>query len=253
MVGVALGVSIVLLGVYALPSLTEAQLIRWSVASLGVAPFVATPLEQFKSTPLLLLDANSFMLPLTVSGLVAQESIGATLLSLVRAQLGNKHEVMFPLMTALFLVVLVLNVLGNVPYGFTVTSSLSVTLGLSLSIWFYTLLLGIAKDGLGFLSHFVPDGTPLVLAPLLVVIETVSYCARAVSLGVRLFSNMLAGHTLLAILSGFLSKLVVSSAAVGIACIIPFGFFVALVGLELAVSFIQAFVLVVLTASYIPR
>lgn len=271
------GLVLVVLGVLALPAHLAGQLSRVTIVSLGAAPVAASPLEQFKTVPFVSLSGDSVNLPFTVAGLysvlavavlvvffcfvrvtlvpsragVASESFYMTLLTLVRQQVGTSAEFVFPFVAALFAFVLVLNLLGNVPYGFTVTSSLAVTLGLSVSIWFFTLFLGVSNNGLHFLAHFVPGGTPLVLVPLLVLIETVSYSARALSLGVRLFSNMLAGHTLLAILSGFLYKLVLSSVGVALICILPFALFVALVGLELAVSFIQAYVLVVLVSSYI--
>lgn len=170
---------------------------------------------------------------------------------MTRAQVGASEAWAFPLLAGRFGGLLALNLLRNVPYGFTVTSGLTVCLGVSLAVWFYTLLMRLSNRGLGFFDHFIPTGTPAVLAPLLALIETVSYAARALSLGVRLFSNMLAGHTLLAILAGFLYTLAASSVLVAVVCLAPFGLFTALVGLELAVSFIQAYVFVVLVASYL--
>lgn len=154
-------------------------------------------------------------------------------------------------MAALFGVILVTNLVGLVPYNFTVTSGITVCLGLSLVVWLFVSALGLSRSGVHFFDHFVPQGTPIALAPLLALIETVSYAARALSLGVRLFSNMLAGHTLLAILSGFLWKIAASGVFASVVSLLPFGIFVALVGLELAVGFIQAYVFVVLTASYL--
>jgi F-type H+-transporting ATPase subunit a len=111
--------------------------------------------------------------------------------------------------------------------------------------------LAIRLHGYHALSFFVPSGTPLALVPILVLIETISYFARSVSLGVRLFSNIVAGHTLLKILSTFLGQLFTSGIIVSIFTLIPFAIFVALIGLEIAVSLIQSYVLVVLVSSYI--
>jgi F-type H+-transporting ATPase subunit a len=104
---------------------------------------------------------------------------------------------------------------------------------------------------LHFFAFFVPSGTPLALLPLLVLIELVSYIARAGSLGVRLFANMTAGHTLIKILSTFLGQMFSSSVLLFFVTLVPFSIFIALIGLELAVSVIQAYVFCVLTCSYI--
>src|SRR6266702_2423026 len=112
-------------------------------------------------------------------------------------------------------------------------------------------ILGLYIHKLHFFSYFVPSGTPLALVPLLVLIETVSYLARALSLGIRLFANMVAGHSLLKILSTFLYQMFNSSFIIAIFTLIPFAFFLALCGLEVAVSIIQAYVFVLLVISYI--
>jgi F-type H+-transporting ATPase subunit a len=112
-------------------------------------------------------------------------------------------------------------------------------------------LLGLYIHRVHFFSYFIPSGTPLVLVPLLVLIELVSYVARAVSLGVRLFANLVAGHTLMKILSTFLYQMFSSSLVFAILTLIPFSIFVGLIGLELAVSFIQSFVFCLLVSSYI--
>jgi F-type H+-transporting ATPase subunit a len=182
---------------------------------------------------------------------VALEASVATLTGIVRDQLGTRHEAYTPLLYSLFTFILVCNLLGNVPYGYTVTTSAVACLGLSLLVFFAVTILGLYTHGVHFFSFFVPAGTPLALVPMLVVIELVSYLARAASLGVRLFSNMAAGHTLLKILATFLGQLFTSSVLVAVVTLVPYAVFVALVGLELAVSLIQAFVATVLTASYL--
>jgi F-type H+-transporting ATPase subunit a len=112
-------------------------------------------------------------------------------------------------------------------------------------------IIGLAKHGLHFFSFFIPSGTPLSLVPLLVLIELTSYLARALSLGVRLFANVTAGHTLLKILSTFLYQLFSSSIMVALFTLVPYSIFIALIGLEIAVSIIQSYVFILLTASYI--
>src|ERR1700677_1705798 len=143
------------------------------------------------------------------------------------------------------------NLTGNVPYSFTITSSIIVSIGLSFTIFIGVTILGLSTHKLHFFSYFIPSGTPLALVPLLVLIELISYIARAGSLGIRLFANIVAGHSLLKILSTFLYQMFSGSLVVAILTLIPFSIFIALIGLELAVSFIQAYVLTILTCSYI--
>lgn len=112
-------------------------------------------------------------------------------------------------------------------------------------------ILAVAKHGLHFLSFFVPAGTPGPLVPLLICIEIISYVARAFSLGVRLFANIVAGHALLNILAGMLYKIMTFGVIAGIASLLPLAIFIALVGLEFAVSVIQAYVFTILTMTYI--
>ena len=119
------------------------------------------------------------------------------------------------------------------------------------SIFLGVTILSLSKHGIKFFSFFIPSGTPLALVPLLILIEFISYLARALSLGVRLFANLCAGHSLLKILSTFLYKLFSGSVFVAILTIIPFSIFIGLIGLEIAVSFIQAFVFNLLVCSYL--
>lgn len=141
--------------------------------------------------------------------------------------------------------------MGNVPYNFTITTSLIVSMGLSVTIFIGVTLLGIIVKRVSFLGSFVPDGTPLALVPTLTAIEFISYCARAFSLGIRLFANMVAGHSLLNILSTFFLKLFKSGIFISIIALVPFSIFVALSVLEIAISVIQSYVFIVLTSSYI--
>nr|YP_009704497.1 ATP synthase F0 subunit a [Volvariella volvacea]AYD91386.1 ATP synthase F0 subunit a [Volvariella volvacea]AYD91417.1 ATP synthase F0 subunit a [Volvariella volvacea]AYD91422.1 ATP synthase F0 subunit a [Volvariella volvacea] len=182
---------------------------------------------------------------------VALESSYASLGSMVRDQIGSANEIYLPFVYSLFFFILLGNLISNVPYSFAVTASGVVSLGLSVTIFIAVTILSISIHGLKFLAFFIPAGTPLGLVPLLVLIELISYLARSVSLGVRLFANIVAGHTLLKILSTYLYKLFTGSLIIAVITLIPFAIFLALIGLELAVSLIQAFVFTLLVCSYL--
>ena len=156
-----------------------------------------------------------------------------------------------PFIYSLFIFILFSNLVGNVPYSYTITTSVIVTIGLSFTILTGVTILSLYIHKIKFFSYFVPSGTPLPLVPLLVLIEVISYLARAFSLGIRLFANMCAGHTLLKILSTFLYQMFSAGVLAFIFTLIPFSIFLALCGLELAVSFIQSYVFTLLTISYI--
>jgi len=192
---------------------------------------------------------NSKLIPSKWS--IALESIYTTISTIVKSQIGIKYEKYFPFIYSLFLFILTANLVGNIPYNFTVTTSVIVSIGLSVTIFLGVTILGIVKKKFSFLATFVPSGTPLALVPLLTAIEFVSYCARALSLGIRLFANMVAGHSLLKILSTFLLKFFKGDLLISIIALVPFSLFVALCALELAVSIIQSYVFIVLTSSYI--
>nr|YP_009739477.1 ATP synthase F0 subunit a [Tricholoma saponaceum]QIC20321.1 ATP synthase F0 subunit a [Tricholoma saponaceum] len=182
---------------------------------------------------------------------ISLESIYASLNSMVRDQIGSKSEIYLPFIYSLFFFILIGNLISNIPYSFAVTASGVVSLGLSLTIFIGVTILAFSIHGIKFFSFFIPVGTPLALVPLLVLIELVSYLARSVSLGVRLFANIVAGHTLLKILSTYLYKLFSGSLIVAVLTFIPFLIFLALIGLEIAVSLIQAFVFTLLVCSYL--
>ena len=168
---------------------------------------------------------------------------------MVREQIGK--EIYLPFIYSLFFFILISNLTGNVPYSFTLGTSVIVSIGLSFTIWLGVTILALSIHRVKFFSYFVPSGTPLALVPLLVLIELVSYVARAVSLGVRLFANMTAGHTLMKILSTFLYQMFSSSLIIALLTLLPFALFLGIVSLEIMVSFIQAFVFTLLVASYL--
>jgi|SRR3979490_379903 len=182
---------------------------------------------------------------------IALESSFASINAIVREQIGLRNEIYLPFIYSLFFFIIIANLIGNTPYSFTITTSIVLSVGLSFTIFIGVTVIGFAKHGLHFFSFFIPSGTPLALVPLLVLIEVTSYLARALSLGVRLFANVTAGHTLLKILSTFLYQLFSSSIVVALFTLVPYSIFIALIGLEIAVSIIQSYVFILLTASYI--
>nr|YP_010632623.1 ATP synthase subunit 6 [Lepraria normandinoides]WBP63412.1 ATP synthase subunit 6 [Lepraria normandinoides] len=183
---------------------------------------------------------------------ISQESIYATIHSIVINQINaNKGQVYFPFIYALFIFILVNNLIGMVPYSFASTSHFVLTFFISFTVVLGATILGFQKHGLKFFSLFVPAGCPLGLLPLLVLIEFISYLARNVSLGLRLAANILSGHMLLNILSGFAYNIMTSGFIYFFVGLIPLVFIIAFSGLELGIAFIQAQVFVVLSSSYI--
>jgi F-type H+-transporting ATPase subunit a len=182
---------------------------------------------------------------------LAQEALFGFIHNLVNSQLGATRSVFFPAIYSLFLFILFTNLLGLIPYSFCATAHLALTLGLSSTIVLGVTLLGLKLHGLYFLSLFVPGGTPLALVPLIVLIESVSYVARAFSLGVRLCANMLAGHILLHLFATFTWKFITGSLLGLLIAPLPLLFITLLYGLEIGVAFIQAYVFVLLTLSYL--
>jgi len=182
---------------------------------------------------------------------MAIEALYSSVHNIVKEQMGIVNEMYFPFIYSLFVFVLISNLIGNVVYNFCISTSAIYTLGLSLTIFIGVTVLGLFLHKFIFFSFFVPSGAPLIIVPILSLVELVSYLARAVSLGVRLFSNITAGHSLLTILSGFLLPIFKKGILILTVAILPLSLFIALVGLEIAVSFIQAYVFTLLTSSYI--
>lgn len=157
----------------------------------------------------------------------------------------------FPFLSALFIYILINNLVGMVPYSFAPTSHFILTFSISFTVVIGATLLGFYIHDLKFFSLFVPSGCPLGLLPLLVLIEFISYLARNVSLGLRLAANILSGHMLLNILGGFTYNIMSSGFIYFFLGLIPLVFIIAFAGLEIGIAFIQAQVFVVLSASYI--
>ena len=158
---------------------------------------------------------------------------------------GSKAKPYFPFVFSLFMFVLFCNMLGMLPYSFTVTSHIIVTFALAAVIFVGVTIIGFVNHGVGYLKLFIPSGVPLFLLPLIVIIEIISYLSRPVSLSVRLFANMMAGHTMLKVFGGF----VISLGIIG--GWLPLSFTVALTALEILIAFLQAYVFAILTCIYL--
>jgi F-type H+-transporting ATPase subunit a len=183
---------------------------------------------------------------------ISQESLYATIHSIVTNQINPKSgQMYFPFIYALFIFILINNLIGMVPYSFASTSHFVLTFALSFTIVLGATILGFQKHGLVFFSLLVPAGCPLALLPLLVLIEFISYLARNISLGLRLAANILSGHMLLNILAGFTYNIMTSGIIFFFLGLIPLSFIIAFSGLELGIAFIQAQVFVVLSSGYI--
>ena len=164
---------------------------------------------------------------------------------MVSSNLGDRGKGYFPMIFVLFIFLLTCNLIGMVPYSFTVTSHIIVTLIMALFIFVAVTVIGFMKHGFKYLSIFVPSGVPAVLLPLITIIEIISYLSRPVSLSVRLFANMMAGHTMLKVFGGFVISLGILGGW------LPLSFSVALTGLEILVAFLQAYVFAILTCIYL--
>nr|WVH38388.1 ATP synthase F0 subunit 6 [Colpomenia sinuosa] len=239
-----------------------------------------SPLEQFQILPLLSFGVNLFDFSITNAmittciGLsfflfifycllsyklncfptrwqLVLESLYISTAGLIWDSVGPKGQKYFPFLFVIFSFILISNVSGLVPYSFTITSHLIQTMVLALTVFIGVMIICGSTHGFHMLSLFLPGGTSLVLAFLLVPIEIVSYIFKPLSLAVRLFANMMAGHTLLKVIAGFAWAMMGSGGLLLIAHIVPLGVLVILFGLELAVALIQAYVFTILSCIYI--
>lgn len=237
------------------------------------------PLDQFKISKILDLQVGSFDFSFTNSSLFMVASVGTAaaflilttsgrglipgklqsisemlyefVANMLRDATGTEGMKFFPFVFSLFTFILMANLFGMVPYFFTFTSHIVVTAALAFLVIGTVIVYGFYRNGLGFFKLFVPDGVPAALIPIVSVIEMISFLSRPISLSVRLFANMLAGHITLKVFAGFVTSLG-SLGAVGIAgAALPLAFTVALTGLEFLVSFLQAYVFALLTCMYI--
>ncbi len=254
--------------------------------ALDLAGIVPSPLDQFEIIPLIPMNIGDLYFSFTNPSLFMLLTLSLVLLlvhfvtkkgggksvpnawqslveliydfvlNLVNEQIGglsgNVKQKFFPCILVTFTFLLFCNLQGMIPYSFTVTSHFIITLGLSFSLFIGITIVGFLRNGLHFLSFLLPAGVPLPLAPFLVLLELISYCFRALSLGIRLFANMMAGHSLVKILSGFAwTMLCMNNLFYFIGDLGPLFIVLALTGLELGVAILQAYVFTILICIYL--
>jgi F-type H+-transporting ATPase subunit a len=178
---------------------------------------------------------------------ISYEFIASTL----RSSAGEAGMKFFPLVFCLFMFILVLNIIGIIPYTFTVTSHIIITVAFALLVFLTVVIYGFWKNGLKFFKLFVPSGVPIYILPLVTFIEIMSFLSRPVSHSVRLFANMLAGHITLKVFGGFVTMLGALGVAGWLGAVLPLGLTVALTALELLLAFLQAYVFAILTCIYL--
>ena len=171
--------------------------------------------------------------------------------NMIQSTAGTAGMRFFPLVFSLFMFILVANMIGIIPYMFTVTSHIIITAMMALLVFFTVIIYGFYKNGLGFFRLFVPSGIPIFILPLIVFIEVLSFISRPLSHSVRLFANMLAGHITLKVLAGFITMLGAFGIAGWVGAVLPLGLVVAITALEVLVAFLQAYVFAILTCIYL--
>jgi F-type H+-transporting ATPase subunit a len=169
----------------------------------------------------------------------------------LRQSAGNEGMKFFPLVFTLFMFILAVNLLGMIPYTFTVTTHIVITISLALLVFVTVIVYGFWKNGLRFLKLFVPSGIPIYILPLVTFIEVLSFISRPISHSVRLFANMLAGHITLKVFAAFITMLGAAGFLGWLGAVLPLGLTVALTALELLVAFLQAYVFAILTCIYL--
>ena len=182
---------------------------------------------------------------------MASEMLYDFIASMIRENMGPKGRKFFPLIFTLFVVVMMGNSLGLLPFSFTYTSHIIVTVALALMIFSMVIVLGLIKHGLHFFTLFVPPSTPMWLLPLIFTLELVSFFVRPVTLSVRLFANMMAGHIVLKVFAAFSVSALALGTAGWIAGLVPMLFNSILIGFELLIAYLQAYVFAVLSCIYL--
>ena len=170
---------------------------------------------------------------------------------MVRSAAGEEGMRFFPFVFSIFLFVLLCNLIGFLPFSFTVTGQIVITAALALMVFFTVVVIGVKEHGLHFFKLFVPDGVPLYILPLVVAIEVISFLTRPLSHSVRLFANMLAGHITLYVFGSFVLMLLDAAAVTKALAVLPFAMTIGLEALELLVAFLQAYVFAMLTCMYL--
>jgi len=196
-----------------------------------------------------MLSGSGFLIPTRIQTVF--ESVHNLRLSMIGQTIGEDGSNLFPFVFSVFTFVLGCNRFGLVPYSFTVTSHLVITMTLALAIWIGKLVIGFRLHGLHFFRMFLPTGTPFVMIPFMVPLEIMGFTITFVSLSVRLFANMMAGHILLKVIGGFAWSMMVAGGLAWVAHFIPRRVLFLLLGLETAVAFIQAYVFTLRTCIYV--
>ena len=237
---------------------------------------MADPLHQFQIAPLVPINVAGADLSFTNSSLWMAIAVGCAYLlimagtrqhamvpgrlqsavemtyefvaGILRDATGKEGMRFFPIVFTIFMFILMGNMLGMIPGSFTFTSHIIVTFAMAIAVWVGVTVIGFWYHGAHFLHFFVPSGAPKAMLPLLVPIEILSYCVRPISLSVRLFCNMMAGHTMLKVFAGFIVSLSAYFVVPGIA---PMAITVLLYGFEFVVAFLQAYIFTVLTCLYL--
>jgi F-type H+-transporting ATPase subunit a len=217
----------------------------------------------FTSSSAYMLAAVAVICVLAIGGIAARQLVPGRFQSvaelsyefvagMVRSNAGEEGMRFFPLVYSLFMFILISNLIGIIPYSFTISSHIIITAAFALLVFFTVLIYGVYTNGLRFFGIFVPPGVPAYILPLIVTIEIISFLSRPLSHSVRLFANMLAGHITLNVFAGFVTLLGTSLGVVGwISGILPLAMTVALIALELLVAFLQAYVFAILTCIYL--
>jgi len=198
---------------------------------------------------LLMLGASTRLVPTRFQSMA--ELSYEFVVGMMKESLGEEGMKFFPLVFTIFMFVLMANVIGVIPFTFSVTSHLIVTLALALIVFLTVLLYGLYKNGFKFFKLFVPSGVPIYILPLITAIEIISFLSRPVSHSVRLFANMLAGHITLKVFAGFVASLGALGATGILGATLPLAMTTALSALELLVAFLQAYVFAILTCIYL--
>ncbi len=240
---------------------------------------MANPIKQFEIQPLVPFQVGQFDLSFTNSSLwmaiavivstvvftmatrrkalvpgrmqMFAETIYSFIANMIRDNIGPKGRQYFPLIFTLFMIVLLGNVLGLIPYSFTYTSHIAVTAALAFLIFILVIVIGLAKHGFHFFSLFLPAGVPWWLIPLILPIEIMSFLTRPITLSVRLFANMIAGHIMLKVFAGFSVGMMAMGATGLLAGILPMIFNSIMIAFELLIAFLQAYVFAILSCIYL--
>lgn len=182
---------------------------------------------------------------------LVQESFYNLTLDIIKVNLGMKGEKYFPFIFSLHFLLLFCNLIGMIPYSFTVTSHIIFTFSLALSIFIGINIIGVRTHGVKFFNIFLPKGVPLIIMPLLITIEIISYIIKVFTLSIRLFANMTSGHALLKIIAGFSWTMLSAGGLLAIFHLVPLALLLILVGLELGIAILQAYVFTLLTCIYL--